>query len=119
MTPVDRIIVLEGDEHFVPQGEVGTDYRAPAKRPSVVRESTPWRFTDYFRTMRERDDRAGIRMEWIVRTAEAPEHQSVQADGRLRCWRRIPEAEGRWLRVVLLDDRRTIHNAFFDRGLVP
>lgn len=82
-------------------------------------ESTRWRFTGYFLTTRERPDRAGIAMEWILRTAATPERQHVQADGRLRCWRRIPEADGRWLRVVLLEDGQTIHNAFFDRGFEP
>ena len=27
----------------------------------------------------------------------------------------IPEAEGKYLRVVLLEDGETVHNAFFDR----
>ena len=82
-------------------------------------EPTPRRFTAYFQATRERPDRAGIAMEWILRTAAEPEHRRVQADGRLRHWRRIPEAGGRWLRVVLLADGRTIHNAFFDRGFTP
>lgn len=58
-------------------------------------------------------------MTWIVRTAEIPERRRAQADGRVRLWRRIPEADGRWLRVVVLEDGRTIHNAFFDRGFAP
>ena len=62
---------------------------------------------------------AAIPMEWVVATAERPEHQRAQADGRLRRWRRIPEAGNRWLRVVLLADGITIHNAFFDRGFAP
>jgi hypothetical protein len=87
--------------------------------PRRVAESAPWRFPAYFEAMRELPDRAGIDMKWILRTAAAPGHQRFQADGRLRCWRRIPEADGRWLRVVLLEDGRTIHNAFFDRGFQP
>jgi len=43
----------------------------------------------------------------------------MQADGRIRRWARIEEAEGRWLRVVLLADGETVHNAFFDRGFEP
>jgi len=27
--------------------------------------------------------------------------------------------EGRWLRVVLLEDSETVHNAFFDRRFRP
>jgi len=43
----------------------------------------------------------------------------MQADGRIRRWARIEEAEGRWLRVVLLADGETVQNAFFDRGFEP
>ena len=32
-----------------------------------------------------------------------------------RRWGKIEEAEGRYLRVVLLEDGETVHNAFFDR----
>jgi len=47
---------------------------------------------------------------------ESPERRAVQADGRIRVWKTIPEMNGRVLRVVLLPDGRTIHNAFFDRS---
>lgn len=83
------------------------------------RRPDAWRFTDYFWAARERPDRAAIDLDWIIRTADAPEHRVVQGDGRIRCWRRTPEAEGRWLRVVVLADGLTIHNAFFDRGFAP
>ncbi len=82
-------------------------------------DSPAWLFTAYFHTTRERPDRAAIALDWIIRTAAEPEYQRRQVDGRLRCWRRIKEADNRWLRVVLLEDGRTIHNAFFDRGFVP
>jgi|TARA_B110000263_G_C15105791_1_gene417437 hypothetical protein len=55
-------------------------------------------------------------MEWIERTIESPDHEVIQADGRIRKWARINEAGDRYLRVILLDDGETIHNAFFDRG---
>ena len=74
------------------------------------------RFTQYFAYMRQRPDRHVIRDEWIERVIANPEAESVQADGRVRLWARIPEAEGRYLRVILLEDRETVHNAFFDRG---
>jgi len=44
-----------------------------------------------------------------------PEAESRQADGRFRLWAKIPEAGGRYSRVVPLEDRLTVHNAFFDR----
>lgn len=74
------------------------------------------KFTHCFLTKRQRPDRAPILMEWIERAVHAPEREEKQADGRLRCWARIPEADGRWLRVVLLEDGETLPNAFFDRG---
>ncbi|MDA8109848.1 MAG: hypothetical protein M0015_14640 [Betaproteobacteria bacterium] len=75
--------------------------------------------TRYFDAMRSRPDRAAIRDEWIERVVVHPEHQFLQADGRLRRWARIPEARNRWLRVVALADGKTVHNAFFDRGFEP
>ena len=81
--------------------------------------SAAWQFTAYFQTVRTRPDRAAIAMEWVFQTASQPEYRKLQADGRCRCWRRIPEAGDRWLRVILLEDGQTIHNAFFDRGFTP
>jgi len=54
--------------------------------------------------------------EWIERAVAAPIREVIQADGRIRRWARIPERDGRYLRVVLLADGETIHNAFFDRN---
>ena len=75
--------------------------------------------TRYFIVMRQRPDRRDIPEEWIVATMSDPARTVQQADGRWRCWRAIPEAGGRYLRVVRLDDRETVHNAFFDRDFVP
>jgi len=69
--------------------------------------------------LRKRPDRAIIKDEWIERVIEAPERDYVQADGRIRRWGRIEEMAGRFLRVVLLPDGETVHNAFFDRGHKP
>jgi hypothetical protein len=55
----------------------------------------------------------------MQRIIEFPEREYIQADGRVCRWARIDEQEGRYLRVVLLPDRETVHNAFFDRGLRP
>ncbi len=77
------------------------------------------KFTKYFEEMRRRPDRAIIRMEWIQQVVENPEKQAVQQDGRIRRWAPIEEMEGRYLRVVLLPDGKTVHNAFFDRSFTP
>ena len=50
---------------------------------------------------------------------EKPLKEKVQVDGRIRRWGRIAEAGDRYLRVVLLPDGETVHNAFFDRGFQP
>ncbi len=65
--------------------------------------------------MRQRADRAAVREEWISRVVEHAERTEAQSDGRIRKWAKIPEA-GRYLRVILLSDGETVHNAFFDRS---
>ncbi len=77
------------------------------------------KFTRYFEAVRQRPDRALIREEWIGRAVEAPIRQVIQVDGRIRRWCQVPEMENRYLRVILLPDGETVHNAFFDRGFVP
>jgi len=74
------------------------------------------KYTQYFLLTRQRPDRSSIALEWIARVVSSPEQEFVQKDGRIRRWKRIDEAEGRFLRVVLLDDGETVHNAFFDRS---
>ena len=75
--------------------------------------------TDYFRALRQRPDRAIIRDEWIQRVIDQPAKELIQQDGRIRRWAAIEEMDGRYLRVVLLPDGETIHNAFFDRRFKP
>ena len=75
--------------------------------------------TEYFRAVRTRPDRAIIRNDWIRQAIERPVREAVQADGRIRRWALISEAGGRALRVVLLPDQLTVHNAFFDRTFRP
>jgi len=75
--------------------------------------------TRYFQALRSRPDRAAIRDEWIERAIRTPTKEKIQADGRIRRWAQIPEADDRYLRVVLLADGETVHNAFFDRRFEP
>ena len=72
--------------------------------------------TRYFQTVRSRKDRSIIKDEWIQHVIENPESEQIQGDGRIRRWARIEAMQGKYLRVVLLQDAETIHNAFFDRG---
>jgi hypothetical protein len=75
--------------------------------------------TAYFDAMRQRPDRSIIQDEWIERAVRAPIREIHQADGRIRRWIQVPEVENRYLRVILLADGETVHNAFFDRGFTP
>jgi hypothetical protein len=73
------------------------------------------KFTQYFQAMRLRPDRAIIQLEWIQRVIDHPIKEVIQQDGRIRRWAAVPEMDGRYLRVILLPDGETVHNAFFDR----
>jgi len=70
--------------------------------------------TQYFSFMHQRADRALIKDEWIMRAINTPMKTVIQTDGRIRKWSYIEEI-GKYLRVILLEDGETIHNAFFDR----
>jgi len=74
------------------------------------------KFTSYFLHTRTRPDRAIIRDEWIREVLVKPEKREIQSDGRIRLWRRIPEMDNRVLRIIVLEDQITVHNAFFDRN---
>ena len=66
--------------------------------------------------LRARAQTAGPRYdEWISHVVDHAEKTEVQSDGRIRKWARIAET-GKFLRVILLEDGQTVHNAFFDRS---
>jgi len=73
------------------------------------------KFTNYFLHTRERADRQEIKLEWIEKTIKNPVYEQVQSDLRIRRWSFIEE-KNKYLRVVLLQDKETVHNAFFDRN---
>ncbi len=72
-------------------------------------------FTNYFlnEVLRKRPY---IKPEWCVFVIENAVHSEPQETNRWRLWAAIPELDGRYLRVVTLDDTVTINNAFPDRG---
>lgn len=72
------------------------------------------KFTQYFLHTKIRPDRSSIELKWIEDTINDPVYTEVQSDGRIRKWRWVQE-EDKYLRVILLSDGETIHNAFFDR----
>jgi hypothetical protein len=74
------------------------------------------KYTQYFLQIRNRVDRAIITDAWIQYVIDNPVKEVIQADGRIRRWAKITELDEKYLRVVLLADAETVHNAFFDRG---
>jgi hypothetical protein len=77
-----------------------------------------YRFTDYFENEVLRK-RPYIKKEWCIRIIENPIKVEPQENNRFRFWGLVDDLEGRVLRVVTLEDRKTIHNAFPDRGYKP
>ena len=75
--------------------------------------------TRYFDAIRKRPDRSIIKLEWIQFVIDNPIKETIQDDARIRRWAQIEEMENRYLRVILLEDGETVHNAFFDRGFQP
>ena len=73
------------------------------------------KFTGYFLYTRSRADRSCIKEEWIRNAIDKPLRVEVQKDGRIRKWIYVEEID-KYLRVILLSDGVTVHNAFFDRS---
>ena len=73
-----------------------------------------YRFTDYFETEVLRK-RPFIKKEWCIQVIEHPIRTEPQEHNRFRFWAAVPELGGKILRVITLEDRVTIHNAFPDR----
>lgn len=71
--------------------------------------------TRYFQYTRKRPDRILIKDDWIEFVINNPVKVEVQSDGRIRKWAKITEVN-KYLRVILLDNGETVHNAFFDRA---
>ena len=69
------------------------------------------KYSNYFHHTREREDTKEIKMEWIEEVFRFPEKEYLQKDGRIRRWRFIKE-NGRYLRIVILEDKETIHMLF-------
>ncbi len=71
--------------------------------------------TKYFNFRRQNPDRRQIKDEWIQKVINVPIKKEVQSDNRIKIWGRIEEVD-KYLRVILLEDGTTVHNAFFDRA---
>ncbi len=75
-------------------------------------------FTDYFENEVLRK-RPYLKKEWCIYVIENPIKVEAQEHNRFRFWAQIAELENRYLRVVTLEDKTTIHNAFPDRSFTP
>ena len=74
-----------------------------------------YQFTKYFENEVLRK-RPYLRKTWCIRVCENPLRVEPQEQNRFRFWGEVEELKGRILRVVTLGDKKTIHNAFPDRG---
>ena len=64
-------------------------------------------------------ERPYITREMCIRAIESPLRLEPQEHDRYRFWAAVPELGGRFLRVITLADKLTIHNAFLDRRFCP
>lgn len=56
-----------------------------------------------------------LKIEWCLKVIQNPIRFEIQDNGRHRFWGKIEELEGKFLRVIVLEDGITLHNAFPDR----
>ena len=79
---------------------------------------TEYQYTECFENEVLRK-RSYLRREWCIQVIENPIKVERQEHNRFRFWGEVRELEGRFLRVITLDDKKTIHNAFPDRRFKP
>jgi len=77
-----------------------------------------YKFTSYFENEVLRK-RPYLKREWCIYVLENACRSEPQEYNRYRFWAELPELDGRYLRVITLEDKLTIHNAFPDRGFKP
>ena len=77
-----------------------------------------YRFTEYFEDEVLRK-RPYLKREWCIRVVERAIRSEPQENNRHRFWAEILDLEGRYLRVITLEVKVTIHNAFPDRRFKP
>ncbi|NWG26918.1 MAG: hypothetical protein HXY48_00130 [Ignavibacteriaceae bacterium] len=70
--------------------------------------------TRYFREIVIKK-RSYIKIEWIEKILNDPIKTEIQPTGRIRYWGYIEELQ-KYVRVITLADRETVHNVFPDRN---
>jgi hypothetical protein len=71
--------------------------------------------TRTFELKMRKKGREDLEREWCERVLSAPTEIIEQNDGSYRMWGFIQET-GKYLRVIVLQDRQTVDNAFLDRS---
>jgi hypothetical protein len=77
-----------------------------------------YKFTRYFENQILRK-RPYLTKEMCIRVVESPLRVEPQEQNRYRFWAAVEQLQGRFLRVITLSDKLTIHNAFLDRRFRP
>ena len=77
-----------------------------------------YKFTKYFKNEVLRK-RTYIKKDWCIRVIENPVKCEPQENNRYRFWAPVDELDGKYFRVVTLEDKKTIYNAFPNRSFKP
>ena len=85
---------------------------------SRAQEMADYEYTDYFQTQ-VLSRRPYLRKHWCIWVIENAVCMEAQELNRFRFWAPVSALGDRYLRVVTLEDKVTIHNAFPDRGFRP
>jgi hypothetical protein len=75
-------------------------------------------FTQYFENT-VLTKRSHLRKDWCIHVIENAARCEPQERNRHRFWARVEGLNGRYLRVITLEDKVAMHNAFIDRDFVP
>ena len=77
-----------------------------------------YKYTEYFEKEVLRK-RPYIKKQWCIEVLENPLKIEQQENNRYRFWGLIEEYGNKVIRVITLEDKITIHNAFPDRRFKP
>jgi hypothetical protein len=73
-----------------------------------------YQFTEYF-NKQVLQKRVYLKTEYCIYVLENFIKIEQQENNRYRFWAKIKELDNKYLRVITLEDKITIHNAFLDR----
>ncbi len=79
-----------------------------------LKEDKKFSFTNYFENQVLKK-RPYLKKEWCIEIVRNPIKMELQEQNRFRFWGKVEELDGKFLRVITLEDKTTIHNAFLDR----